>query len=173
MNHTTHIKIINSLPFYKAINDRDQWFPRITAEKVNIQEEIKYPDGGSWPIIQIQCINDNSVLELDTVHTRKDTQKKRLVNYDIDNTYLSDFKEMFNLTIRFKETFALGITLNKNSESATCDVSFKNCIKCNATYMAMYAKRSESGRDDDNVLYVHGIWQIELSEEFKEHLGLK
>lgn len=39
--------------------------------------------------------------------------------------------------------------------------------------MAMYAKRSESGRDDDNVLYVHGIWQIELSEEFKEHLGLK
>ena len=171
MQKEDHIEIKNSLSFYKAINDRDQWFPRVTAEKVNIQEEIKYPDGGSWPVIQINCLNDDTILELDTVQSRKGTYKKRLVNYNIDDEYLIVFKELFNLIVRFKETFALGIALNKNSETVTCEVSFKICEKCKATYMAIYGKRSESGRDDDNVLYVHGIWQVTLSKEFKEHLG--
>ena len=171
MQKEEHIKIIHNLSTYKAINDRDQWFPRVTAEKVNIQEEIKYPDGGSWPVIQINCLNDNTILELDTVQSRKGTNKKLLFNSNIDDEYLLVFKELFNLIIRFKETFALGIALNKNSETVTCEVSFKICEKCKATYMAIYGKRSESGRDDDNVLYVHGIWQVTLSKEFKEHLG--
>ncbi|MBO3099449.1 hypothetical protein [Gelidibacter pelagius] len=172
MAEKDHIKIINSLSFYKAINDRDQWFPRVTVEKVKTQEEVIYPDGGSWPIIQIKCINDDAILELDTVQTRKGTIKKRLVNYNINDKYLLAFKELFNLKTRYKETNALGINLNKNSEILACEASFKICEKCNAKYMAIYAKRSESARDDDHILYVHGIWKVELSKEFGEHLSI-
>lgn len=170
MQKEDHIEIKNSLPFYKAINDRDEWFPRITAEKVNIQEEIKYPDGGSWPVIQIKCVNDDTLLELDTVQSRKGTIKKVLMNHRIEEVYLEELLKKFSLHFGNQKTFSLEVP-NKDYYSSYGNISIKSCEKCNATYMAIYGKRSESGRDDDNVLYVHGIWQVALSEEFKEHLG--
>ena len=171
MQKEEHIKIIHNLSSYKAINDRDQWFPRVTAEKVKIQEEIKYPDGGSWPVIQINCLNDDTLLELDTVQSRKGTKKEVLRDYKLPNHILQEFYEKFKLYSRTEILHSLEIP-NKDYYSSYGNISIKSCEKCNATYMAIYGKRSESGRDDDNVLYVHGIWQVALSKEFKEHLVL-
>ena len=171
MTEEQHIKVLDSIEVYTAINDRDQWFPRVTAEGVKIQEEIKYPDGGSWPVIQIQCLKDNNILELDTINTRKGTFHSILFNKRINEIYLKELLSKFDLKIRYPETFALDVMF-KNGYSSAAYLSFKICDKCGSVYMAIYAKRSESGRDDDNVLYVHGIWQVELSEKFKKELGM-
>lgn len=172
MNKEQHIKILNSIEVYTAINDRDQWFPRVTAKGVKIQEEIKYPDGGSWPVIQIRCLNDNNTLELDTINTRKGTHKKHLSTRSLKQIFLEILKEEFNLNIRYIQSYALELPMNEKLDFTSADLSFKICEKCGAEYMTIYAKRSESGRDDDNVLYVHGIWQVELSQEFKKELGV-
>ena len=99
MQKEEHIKIIHNLSSYKAINDRDQWFPRVTAEKVKIQEEIKYPDGGSWPVIQINCLNDDTLLELDTVQSRKGTKKEVLRDYKLPNHILQEFPASASVTL--------------------------------------------------------------------------
>ena len=171
-----HIKIIKELCQYKALNDRVQWHPHVMAECVKTNQEIKYPDGGSWPVFEIECLKDQNLIEIDLIQDRRGTVKKWLSNLSLNDEFLLSFINVFDLEIKYHKTNTLQI-ISKGKrqlhpELSCAKFSLKKCNNCKHIYMVLFATRSESGRDDENVIYVEGIYQVDLSLKFQEYLNI-
>jgi len=94
--------------------------------------------------------------------------------YGIDVEILNELEIKFNLIKKAKlnkDYFSLHF--REPSDFGTCNIAFQKDI--NHFFLIIYSsKRSreaQSPAEDmygDNILYIYGIWEVELSEEFKK-----
>jgi len=160
------MKKIRSYTTFFAKNGKD-----FVLKNIKPESEVEFP---SRSVKQTLCINDDAgEVDFDLIYANRSEVREFLLR---EGSFLSS-QDLYDLSIEFSLSIKPDPLLPISKIAYLASVSTEYSGPCfgvirhflNRFFLVIFDKRGITNFED-NIVYVHGIWEVELSKEFSDRL---
>lgn len=157
---------MSNIKIIKVFNDFGYYQPQITLKGTSkVKSEVQF---SGEPCQTIRINNEyNQIIWFGIKNDLFNTRISKLEENDLINKYeLLELSQIFNFQTQ-THPYSSNTIWGVIDEYAPIYLAIQWCL--GRFYLLIYASRGNTDFADD-LLYVHGIWEVELSEEFKKKI---
>jgi hypothetical protein len=158
------------------IGNYEVYFQDNIIATCNTKEIINTPVLNEWKQIIGFSLGNNEYVKMDLFGKSENTVKRRIYWENFTNDEVNVLSDIFNLNIyeskKIREEGKINFNaakINLNNKESTAELVFKkSTINGKSLIVIFYYDDGESRRSPK--LYIHGIWEVELSKEFEKKI---